>query len=1098
MSRAKTASAVAARSYQATTRVQETETKMSPLIQAALFSPLLVGVLTAALPAARAADPAPPPLQATPPQDQGLPYTRSARPLALAKIASCVAVFSGSRYGYVQGHKVRLDDDNWHDEAVTQGGVIYVPVAFLPLLAMKTVATDVAPAYLADRWVYTIKRPAARGPRGVATITVGGRPYADLVAAAKAQGLTATQTPHGLALVGSPAPTLDGVPAPLMDSIVTLFDTPEKFADPDIATRYVPTLALQGKWTDHVKVTPEQRAALDGPETVWPTTPKSEYDYTGFNKSLLGSKVPPPGVYPRVLFSPQDVPVIAARIKSTKIGQMGLMEMDYLFRKSWWDPNTSDGQIFQKLAAGDMAGLDWDVPPDTAPNGYPSIFKGEKAGIFNTHVAYVPECLTDMALLCLLTGDEAHGRMAAAAIVNYYKLREPLLDENQATSDTEFGGTHARPDGTPVAMNGNGGETTWRTNQGVIAHMNLGLSLDFAGKWMTDDQKQTMYRIIAKATYGKRAYGQDGPIRFRDVNWVAWDLPDFLAVTAIEGQPGFDQEVYDSNYDTARAYLDWGIDDSGVIYESNGKTPGALQFETLSMVALARRGENLFGHPHYRKFLTGQVQMTSPTGRVVVNSGTQYVPFSQEHLSLQFVNEVRAFFPNERAADYLLDQPKSGESAGGGLRGWHIADFTPDTFRAALPSVQRLRLPSPTYPGFVQGVLYDSDWSPASRADLNLPLDFNAPGHGVFSSYSDRTPEAAWINMMVRPDHYLGAGHHHADAGMIHFSSGGVDWFTQTQFDQIYDGKYYNIVQVDGHSEPESMPGIANGYQGAATYLGAQTSADGGFATADLTYSYSWRWLTQPPQAWPDDAKTMGWEMDPSPQIQKMFAGTARYKMRPWWASYTYSNYIATSRVPFNPMRYVYRTAGLVRGPHPYGVVVDDLKKDDGTHLYQWVAMLNGGVWQAQVDGLAPGQAALAYRSSDDDNGPKTDAPRPEIVPQAGESLLLVCPLGATSDDAAVPTTQVTTEPGPVDKKGTAQFYNRLAIAHQGQDAHFKVLLIPFRAGDTLPKVTYDAAGGSATVAWSDGQDQLTFPAGTDGRCRVGIVRAGKMVLESR
>ena len=101
----------------------------------------------------------------------------------------------------------------------------------------------------------------------------------------------------------------------------------------------------------------------------------------------------------------------------------------------------------------------------------------------------------------------------------------------------------------------------------------------------------------------------------------------------------------------------------------------------------------------------------------------------------------------------------------------------------------------------------------------------------------------------------------------------------------------------------------------------------------------------------------MGWEMDPSPDIQNMFAGTARYKMRPWWANYNYSNYIATSRAPFNPMQYVFRTVGLVRGPHPYGVVVDDLKKDDAPHLYQWAAMLNGGVWKAQVDGLAPGQA---------------------------------------------------------------------------------------------------------------------------------------------
>ena len=78
--------------------------------------------------------------------------------------------------------------------------------------------------------------------------------------------------------------------------------------NPTSPAKYIPTLARQGKWTDHVKVTPEQLAILNGPETDWPTAPKSEYDFTGFDETLLGSKVPPPGVYPRVLFSPEDVP----------------------------------------------------------------------------------------------------------------------------------------------------------------------------------------------------------------------------------------------------------------------------------------------------------------------------------------------------------------------------------------------------------------------------------------------------------------------------------------------------------------------------------------------------------------------------------------------------------------------------------------------------------------------------------------------------------------------------------------------------------------------------------------------------------------------
>ena len=1077
------------------------------LLPALVAGALSVGALSSAQAAAApAAVPPPPPVIPAPPQDQGLPYTRSAHPRALALIQSGIAVFPGSRYAYVHGLRVRLDDAHWHDEAVLQDGVVYVPRAFAAVLAMKEFQADAPPAYLADRWVSAPHRPGVPKLHGVHAITVDGRPYVDLAGAAKSLGMTAYAHPRGFVLIGSPPPTLDGVAAPLLDSVVTLFDTPEKFADPDIATRYVPTLAIQGKWTDHVKVTPEQRALLHGPETQWPTAPKSEYDYAGFNKTLLGSQVPPPGVYPRVLFSPEDVPHVAARIKSTKMGQKSLMEMQYLFQKSWWDPKTSDGQLLQKLASGDTAGLHWDTPAGMAPdapvppNGIPATFQEDKQGIFNTHISYVTECLTDMAFYCLLTGDDARGRQAAAALVNFYKMREPLIDATNAMSDSEFGSSYTAPDGTVTPMDANGAATHWRTMGVLTPHMNIGLSLDFGGKWMTEDEKQAMYRIIAKVTYGRRAYGQDGPVRFRDVNWVGWDLTNFVAVTAIEGQPGFDREVYDSSVETVRAFADWGIDDSGVIYESNGKTPGSLEFLTLSMVALARRGENVFGHPHWRKLLTGQIEMTSPSGNVVVNSGTQYDPFSREHLSLQLVDNLKAFFPQDRRPDYLLSRAGGVGLKSEYLRGWDITSFDPAAYAAELPNVTRLRLPSPTYPGFAKSVLYDADWQPTTREDLNLPLDFDAPVHGVFSSYSDRTPDAAWINMMVRPDHYLGAGHHHADAGMVHFSSGGVDWFTQTQFDQNYDGKYYNLVLVDGHSEPENMPGIANGYQGAATYLGARTAADGGFASADLTYSYTWRWLTQPPAAWPDSAKTMGWEMDPTPYIAKMFAGTARYKMRPWWANYNYSNYIATSRAPFNPMQYVYRTAGLIRGAHPYGVVVDDLKKDDGAHLYQWAAMLNGGVWQAQMAGLPAGQAVLAYRhDADADSGPATGAAKPLIVPQAGESLLLVCPLGAQPDAADRPTTQVTTEPGPAVRQTAVTFYNRLVINQQSVEAHYKVLLIPFHAGDPLPTVTYDAAGGKATVAWPDGQqDELQFTAGPDGRSKVAVSRAGKTLIESR
>jgi hypothetical protein len=766
--------------------------------------------------------------------------------------------------------------------------------------------------------------------------------------------------------------------------------------------------------------------------------------------------------------------------------------MRYLFEQSFWNTNTSDGQFFLKLANNDLAGLQWpdDVPAtQIATVNAAQQFKGQKQGIFNTHVAYDPECLTTMALYCLLASDDVHGKQVAAAIANYYKLREPLIDQWNAMSDSEFGDEN---------NGGNGATTAWRGMHGLVAHMNLGLALDFGGKWMTPEQKDTMRRVIAKATYGRRAYGEDSTVRFRDVNWVGWDLPQFIALTAIEGLEGFDREAWESGRDTVRAFCDFGIDDSGVVFESNGKTPGSFQFITLSMVASARRGENLFGHPHLRKLLAGQTQMTSPNGRVTVNSGTQYEPFSRQFLSPQLTDELKSFFPRERIADYLLTKiTDSLELASNEYtRGWAIENFDAAKYREQVKKVQRLRLPSPTYPGFVPGVLYDSDFEITTRADLDLPLDFSAPVHGVFSSYSDRTTNAAWINMMVRPDHYLGAGHHHADAGMFHFSALGVDWFTQSPFMQTYDGNFYNLVQVDGISESVSLPDDKIlGWNAAAKYLGATQNKSAASVSADLTYAYSYRWLGQPPQEWSEHLKSLGWEIEPSPRVLEIFAGTARYKMRPWWSTYNYANYMPTCRAPFNPMQRVFRSVGIVRGKNPYGFVVDDAKKDDATHSYQWAAMLNGGVWRAEVSGLAKNQIALAFREGD----PKLDSAeaKPAIAPKPGEPLLLVTALGMNdSGDDSLPLLQVARIEGPKDKTGKAQFYDRLVINRRAMEANFRVLLQPVRAGEELPEIS--ATNNKSVVDWNGQRDEILFTPDGNQRTHVSVSRDGRQILESK
>lgn len=1017
-----------------------------------------------------------------PPQDKGLPYTRSGRQLAEARIKNCIAVFAGSRYAWVQGYKVRLDDVHWHLEAVSHEGALYVPEAFTGLIDTKKIETDIAPSYLIDKWVYTAKRNAF-ALDNIRSIRIDGQNYVAFTDVAKARGLKVYENKNGLAIAGTVPVSFNENEKTVLQSVITLFDSPEKLADPDIATQYIPSLQRQGKWTDHVRVSPEQIKILEGPETKWTETAQVKFDLTGFNTQLLGSKVPPPGVYPRILFSPEDVPMLAKRIMSSKMGQKSMIEVKYLLNSSWWNPKTSDGMLFQKLASGDLKGLEWpEIDDGKMLTDIPQLFIGEKPGIYSSHVAYVPECLTDMALYCLLINDNEHGRQAAAAIANYFKLREPLIDEWNSISDSEFGTGYIRANGKRSELNGSGSNTNWRNIHGIVAQMDLGLALDFAGKWMTPNEKDLMRRVIAKATYGRRGYGQDGPVRFRDVNWVTWDLPNFLALAAIEGLEGFDQEAYESDCETIRAFCEWGIDDSGVIYESNGKTPGGMQFHTLSMIALARRGENLWGHPHIRRLLQAQVQMTSPSGRVIVNSGTQYVPYSRSNFSLQTTDEYKAFYPGNHCADYILSQSKDE----------NLDNFDAEQYKKSVEKVQRLRLPSPMYPGLVlNSLLYDTDFKQTSRAELNLPLDFNAPIHGVFSSYSDTTRNAAWMNMMVRPDHYIGAGHHHADAGMFHFSALGVDWFTESPFCQVYDGRFHNQVLVDSISEPQGINCLGLAYQAPAKYLGAVINPEGSFASADLTNSYSYRWFTQPPQVWSEMLKSIPWELDPSPENLKTFAGTTHYKMRPWWSTYTYSNYMPTVRAPFNTMKYVYRTVGLIRGNHPYGIIMDDLKKDENPHLYQWTAMLNGGVWIADVKGLKPGQVVLAYRNID---GPANNAA--PVKPSKNDPLLLVCVLQPDgSMDPSLSFIQVSTEKGVKDRIAKTEVYDRLAINTKSAEVNYRILFVPFHYGESMPKIYFDH--GKVNVEWKGQRDYITFK-NIDKRTLVSVSRKGKTIAESK
>jgi hypothetical protein len=975
------------------------------------------------------------------PQDKGFPYTRTANEKAIQAIAGTIALFPDSRYAYVDGKRVRLDEQNimecW---SVVQNGKLYVPEYFAGIVAAKKIRFQPIPVgleLLSDRWVYQALFPAVSVADGIESLQREGKKYLAIADYARSIGKQVFISPRGLVLISDRK--INYQPDTVTDDcVVALFDTPEKYADPDIATRYIPTLKAQGKWTLQARVSKEQLLDLEqGIETKWVVTPKSRYNLQGFNSRMLGSAVPKPGIYPRLLFSEKDLPMLREHISNNKMAQKSMVEIEVLFGKSWWDETSSDGRIFRLLQEGklDEIRASQEIPKEGAAVYHVAkLTKDHKPGIYNSHITYVTNSLTTMALYALVTNNDELGRKVAKATVSYYRLIEPRIGEHLKTSDSEFG----------ISFEGaNHSSTHWRGMHGVVPHMDLSFSLDFAGKWMSAEERKFMQLLIAKATYGRRTGAGDGPKRnWRDHNHMTWHLTHWLALAAIEGLEGFDEEGYLSGKELVHDFLEYGIDSAGQAFESNGKSGGGIQFQLLSMIALARRGDNLFGHPHLRKLLDAQVHTTSPNGRATVSSGT----WGGSPLSPQFVAEMKCFFPEDKNADFLLTHAYPEINP---------ATFDPAAYKQSLmKKTGNMRLPGPTYPSLVMAFPYVTDWAfTPSKEAINAPTDWESKTYGMFATSSDKTTDAAWLCMQVRQNHYIGTGHHHADAGMFYFSGKGVNWITESPFPKTYNARYHNLVMIDGVAQSDMSPAKAS-------YTGSEITPEYSSASADLTYAYSWEWCTQVNRwgegfsATPQPYQPFIWELETLPEVLEIFRGTTKYKMRPWWATSNQSNFMPTLRAPWNPVQYATRKLTLFKGKQPYALIADDVKKDDHNRLYQWSVMPGPGVWKADYPGLPDNCIVLGYNQQAEQR--KDYNFNKSLQPKAGDPLLLVCAAGMNEsgiENLPLITIQVE-KGGNDDDKEKNSSYTRLNINRVDKQVNFRVVLVPFRMGEKLPDFT--------------------------------------------
>jgi hypothetical protein len=367
--------------------------------------------------------------------------------------------------------------------------------------------------------------------------------------------------------------------------------------------------------------------------------------------------------------------------------------------------------------------------------------------------------------------------------------------------------------------------------------------------------------------------------------------------------------------------------------------------------------------------------------------------------------------------------------------------------------------------------------------DFHLPDTYSDENRGVLITRSGWSSDALYLNFECHPDTVF-ASHDHADRGRFVLSGAGRNWAWQDS--RPHDTDETNAVVIDGKGQ---------GYFATpATFLGVTSTDQASFAGCDAKYSYDWRWRKESGMWDPTDSRLD----EPNYTSLKDNDGakitdrsTAEYDPSPGVVAY-YSAYLKGNplmwdedswvvRQPWNPVRMAYRSAGLVRGPHAYALVVDDLQKDDASHLYTWDMQLEDDIElqkQASHDGVLDitlkekqGNRRLLIRVFNP-TGPDTS--RGAYTEHYGADYRL------QGIQAQVPTMY------------------RLVIPTTGVEYRSKVLLYAYHEGETLPTSRWNAATGSASVNWADQHDTIRFHQISQGRTGFAVERSGTQLVDIR
>ncbi|MEM6886381.1 MAG: hypothetical protein AAF571_15275, partial [Verrucomicrobiota bacterium] len=760
------------------------------------------------------------------------------------------------------------------------------------------------------------------------------------------------------------------------------------------------------------------------------------------------SPVPAPGVHPRILMSPEDIPDVRRRLETTLIGKSMMDYVSDRLENTIYKQGSKYQRAYQALVDGDF-------------ELFQKIDSEEKLGSTGHYQNAVTYEIMLQAFVAMLYADEVKGKESAAAITTWAAGMQPTFAKWREHEDNSgrFTSTHACGSYLEFDM------------------QRLGYTYDFAYNFMDETQRNTVRGTIATLTEGAYVFGMELPAHFRMWNWINVGNCFTLLALAIEGEEGYDERIYPKAVETMTDYIVRNYSKAGSSTEAAGYTSFGWRWGAPFLIAAARRGDHLATIDRYRAISRWHAQVALPNGKGSMSHGDggDRAPGREETQVMKYL------YPDDPVIDYNWQN--------------HI-----------LPLLNKVSVDSPQIIApmicAMDGMKDESgafmDYAYGKK--LDLPTVFFDAERGNLIARTEWDKDAVLFNMEARPDSFY-AGHEHADRGNFNLIAHQKNW-SRDGFRSV-ESRYHNMVLIDGKGQGMWAP--------PADWIRVQENDFSVFGICKTKYAYDWFWPK--PIVWSDPAdpkfelerfesyKTVmeffqnnyEWEYETHPNVVKHFEGYEHPNALMWdedgW----------TGRIAHNPVQRAFRTAGLVKGKHPYVLVIDDIQKDDQVRLYEWILMLDMDTVALDitekygVEGFHSHPLKFGYAQQYTDillGDAKTKRSGKRYRPEKGDPLLLVRVLhkgepGIDPGYDSRPNIRVETfEKKDALEKPAARSFGldrRLIVASRSVAPDFRILLYPHRHGDPMPETDFAPDGKSLSVKWKDQKDRYTFKKDAEG-----------------